>query len=84
MLIGSLVGNPRQIRLGSFVRVAKTPPNHRLAAKALAALRLLAGEAGAALTSGRDGSDEHAVADLVTGDARAEFFDDAHRLMADD
>ena len=94
LLIGHLVGNFREVRLRvrhqqilrlrAVDRVAKTPASHRPAAEAVAALRVLAREAGAALPAGRDGPDQHAVADVVAGDARAEFLDDAHRFMADD
>ena len=50
----------------------------------MAALRRFAGKARAALPAGRDGTHQHAVADVVAGDARAELHDHPHRLMADD
>jgi hypothetical protein len=45
---------------------------------------MVTGEAGAALTAGRYGSDQHSVADLEPFDTEPELFDDAHRLVSDD
>src|SRR5581483_494008 len=41
-------------------------------------------QTGMALTAGSDGPHKHAITDFIAGDAGAEFFDHAHRLVADD
>lgn len=48
------------------------------------ALRVMGGETGIALPARRDRPDQHAIIDVVPGDAGAELRDDADRLMADD
>src|SRR6185437_16910944 len=60
------------------------PPADRFVPVAVAALGLVPAEAGQALAARRNRADKDAVADLVPGDARAQLFDDADRLMADD
>ena len=89
-----LVGDLRQVRLGvrdeqvlglrAVDRVAEPPAADRLVPVAVAALGEVPGEAGAALAARRDRADQHPVADLVAGDARAQLVDHADRLVADD
>ena len=90
----TLVGDGREVRLGGRHQqvlrlravdgVAEAPAAERLVAPAVAALAQVARQAGATLAAGRDGPDQHSIADLVASDTRAELLDDADRLVADD
>ena len=82
--VGLRVRHQQVLGLRAVDRVAKAPAADGLVAAAVAALRQVAGQAGAALAARRDCADQHAVADLIAGDTEAEFFDDADRLVADD
>ena len=64
-------------------RVAEAPAADRFDAFAVAALRPLRRQTGATLPAGRDRADENPIANLVSGYAFAEFFDDAYRLVTD-
>ena len=63
--------------------VAESPAADRLNTFAVAALRPLRGQTGAALTAGRDRADQNAITDLVSGQSFAEFFDHADRFVSD-
>jgi len=65
-------------------RVAEATAAKRFVSAAVPALRELPGQTRAALAAGRDGSDKHALADLIPGNAWAQFFNNAHRLVTDD
>src|ERR1051325_7083407 len=94
LLVRQLVRNLRQIRLRvrneevlglcAVDGVAEAPAAECLAVVAATALRVAAGETRMALAAGRDGADQDAVADRVTGHAGAELRDDAGRLVPDD
>ena len=82
--VGLRVRDEQVLGLRAVDRVAEAPAADGLVAGAVAALAQLAAEAGVALAARRDGADEHAVADLVAGDAGAELLDDPDGLVADD
>ncbi len=63
--------------------VPEAPAPDRFAAVTMAALRVLSRKAGATLSAGRDGADQHAIADRVSGHPGAELRHDADRLVAD-
>ena len=65
-------------------RVAETPAAESLITRAVSALRKLPRQTSATLTARRDRADKHAVADVVAGNTRAEFFNHTDRLMPDD
>jgi len=50
----------------------------------MSALRPLSPQTGATLAARRNRTHEHAISDLIAGDAVPEFFDNAYRLVADD
>ncbi len=89
LLVTKVVWNRREIRLRewhqhvfglrSVDRVAEPP-----APDGAAALRWIAAQAVVALSAGRDGADENAVADLVAGYADAEFVNHADRFVSND
>ena len=68
--VGLGVRDEQVLGLGAVDRVAEPPAADRLVAGPVAALRQVPGQAGVALAARRDGADEHALADLVAGDAR--------------
>ncbi len=82
--VGLGIGDQQVFGLRAVDRVAEAPAADRLVAPAVAALRLVLREAGAALAAGGDGADEHPVADLVARHAGSQLFDHADRLVADD
>src|SRR6185503_15769153 len=94
LLVPQLCRDPGEVRLRvrnadvlglrSLDRVAQPPAAEGPVALVLAALRQVPGQARAALATRRDRSDQHAIADRVAGDARAELLDDTHRLVPDD
>ena len=94
LLVGHAVRDRREVGLGrrdeevlglrAVDRVAEAPAAEGLEALAVTALAEVARQAGATLAARRDRADEDALADLVAGDAGAELFDDADRLVADD
>ena len=71
-------------RLGAVDRVAEAPAAERLVVAAMTALRMLTGEARQTLSARRDCADEHALADAIPRDSRAELLDDTHGLVAED
>src|SRR6266498_4725929 len=92
-LIAQFIGNLRHVRLRvgheqvfslrAVDRVAEAPSADCLVAAAVAALRLMPQQTGMTLSARRDRANQHAVADLKPGDAGAEFFNHADRLVAD-
>jgi hypothetical protein len=82
--IGLGVGHQQVLRLRAVNGVAETPAADRLVAGAVAALRVLAAQAGAALAARSNRADQHAITDRVAGDAGAELADHPHRLVSDD
>ena len=79
------VGNEDVLGLAAVDRVAEAPAADRLVAvAAVTALRRVARQARAALAARRDRAGDHAIADGVAGDARAQRLDHADRLVADD
>ena len=72
------------LRLRAVDRVAEPPAAERLTVVAVPALGVMAGQTGIALPARRDRAYEHAIANVVPGDAGAELRDDADRLMPDD
>ena len=93
LFVGQFVWNLREIRLRirdeqifglrAVDGVAESPAADRFDTFAVAALRPLRGQTGAALTARRDRADQNAIANFVSGHAFAEFFDHADRLVSD-
>jgi hypothetical protein len=94
LLVSEAVGYGSEVRhrerntevfgLASVDGVAE-PPSAGRAGGSLrsAALGVMAGQAGAALTAGGNGPDDDALPDVVAGHSRPEFRDDTHGLMSD-
>jgi hypothetical protein len=70
-------------RLGAVDRVPEPPTAERFHAFAMAALRPLSRQTGAALTAWSDGTGHDAIADLVTSDSFAQFLDYPDRFVSD-
>ena len=92
LFVAQLVRNFRKVRLrvrhekilslGPIDRVAEAPAADRFHSFAMAALRPLRREAGAALSAGRDRADQDAIAHSVTGQSVAQFLNHANWLVA--
>ena len=89
-LVGNLcevclsIRNQEIFRLGAIDGVAEAPAANRFHAFAVSALRPLRRQASTALSARCDRADEHTIANRVSGDAFAEFFDYSDRLVSND
>ena len=93
LFVGQFVWNFRQVRLRvrdkqifglrAVDGVAESPAADRFDTFAVAALRPLRGQTSAALAAGRDRADQNAIADFVSGQSFAQFFDHADRFVSD-
>lgn len=80
--IGLGIGHEQIFRLRAIDRIAETPATDRFYAFAMSALRPLCGQTGATLPARCDRADQRAIANLVSGYAFAEFFNDSNRFVS--
>ena len=93
LFVGEFVWNLGQVRLRIWDQqifglravdgVAESPAADRFHTFAMTALSPLRGQTGAALTARRDRAHQNAIADFVSRQSFAEFFDHADRLVSD-
>ncbi len=70
--------------LGAVDRVAESPSTESFIAIPMSTLGEMPGQTRTALAAWGDGSDQHAVADVVAGHAGPKFLNDTDRFMPDD
>src|SRR5258708_13665049 len=77
------MGNDKEFGLGPIDGITQPPAAGDLPAVLIvsAVIRMHSAQAGATIAPGRDGTTEHSVTFLITFHCRAEFFDNADRLL---
>src|SRR5258708_25782116 len=77
------MGTDKEVGLGPIDGITQPPAAGNLPAVLIvsAVIRMHSAQAGATIPPGRDGTTEHSVTFLITFHCRAEFFDNADRLV---